>query len=76
MTLTAYDQVRAIVDDPDTFAERLHVRLTAHGISHNRLARQMNICPTQLSRWMTGRVRPNTLSMLKMDAAADQLIYG
>jgi len=76
VTLTAYAQAREAVGDPETYITRLKGRLLAHGISHRQLAKRMNMCPTQLSRWMSGRLQPSLQSMLRMDEAADHMIYG
>jgi transcriptional regulator with XRE-family HTH domain len=51
------------------------MRLTTHGVSHVDVARQMEVCPTQFSRWMTGRVNPSLESMLHMEQALDQILY-
>ena len=73
--MTLREQAHDVIGDPETYMRRLRITLDTHGISHARLARQMEVCPTQLSRWMAERVRPSMESMLRMDEALDALLY-
>ena len=62
--------------EADEYVALLKQKLLAHGVPHVDLARAAKVCPTQFSRWMTGRVRPGLESMVRLDKALDQVLYG
>lgn len=72
--MSIYQAALQSVGNPQTFSRRLDRTLRAHGISHARLARAANVCPTQLSRWMNGRAIPSLESMLALNDALDRVL--
>ena len=71
-----YQSALDSVGDRETFARRLSSTLKAHGFSHARLADEAGVCPTQLSRWMSGRSTPSLESMLMLNEALDRVLRG
>lgn len=74
--MSAYRQALAAVEPRETFMQRLHQTLSAHGIPHAKLAWYAGVCPTQLSRWMRGRSEPTLESLLLLDEALGKALYG
>ena len=74
--MSAYGNAVGAVHPRATFMERLDQTLKSHGVPHARLAIAAGVCPTQLSRWMRGRSIPTLESMLIMDEALDDVLYG
>lgn len=74
--MSNYRDALAAVAPRDTFMERVRRTLTTHGVTHAALAREIGVCPTQLSRWLRGRKQPSLESMLKIDEALNAVLYG
>ena len=62
--------------DPPNFMSALLRRLKLHEIKLADLARKAGMTQSQLSRYVTGRTEPSMETMLRLDEAADKLIYG
>ena len=73
--MTFYQDVLNMLGPRDTYGERLKLRLLVHGIKHAELAQEVGIDPARLSRYVTGRTRPDLETMLRLDEAVDELIY-
>lgn len=71
-----YGVVLAEIGRPDEFLEVLRRRLSVHGITHAAVAMRAGIDPSRLSRYMNRRRTPNLETCLRLDEAADKLIYG
>ena len=74
--MSIYQAALESVGNPQTYTNRLNITLVAHGISRAQLALKAGVCPTQLSRWMTGRSSPSLESMLKLNDALDRALSG
>lgn len=64
------------VEPRSTFMVRAALTMRAHDIPHTRLAEEIGVCPTQLSRWMRGDTQPSLESMLSVLAGLDRVLYG
>lgn len=71
-----YGVVLAEIGEPDDFMETLRRRLAMHGIPHAKVALEAGMDPSRVSRYMNRRRVPNLETCLRLDAAADKLIYG
>lgn len=64
-------QVTVTISVGGNYIEELSKRLTALEISHNALARQMDLSPSQVSRWFN---RPNMLPSMRSIANIERAI--
>lgn len=70
------DSIQARFGTPAEFIDRLKAALALHNIRHAHLAREAGVCPTQISRWFSGRVKPSLETMIRLDNALTRVLYG
>jgi len=51
-------------------------QLKVSGVSQRRVALAMGVDPADFSRWIRGRVRPNLESVVRIDSALNEVLYG
>lgn len=73
--MSLYQAALDSVEPRDTFMARVALTLRSHDISHAALAREIGVCPTQLSRWMRGQQAPCLESMLRVSAGLEEVLY-
>jgi transcriptional regulator with XRE-family HTH domain len=61
--------------NPERHIAQLRRTLELHHISQGELARAAGVCPTQVSRWLHGRVTPQLQSLIRLDEALSHLLY-
>jgi len=74
--MSELSDLKARYGDPTTFLNKVKTQLALHNIAQARLAIAAKVCPTQMSRWFTGRVDPTLESMMRIDEALTELLYG
>jgi transcriptional regulator with XRE-family HTH domain len=65
-------QITVTIPVGGSYVEELSKRLTKLEISHNALARQMGVAPSQVSRWFN---RPNMTPHMENIAKIEKAIY-
>jgi transcriptional regulator with XRE-family HTH domain len=65
-------QLTVTISVGGSYTNELKKRLREHGISHNALARQMGVPPSQVSRWFN---RPNMTPRMDSIAKIEKAIY-
>ena len=56
------------------YTEDLKKRLKKYGISQNRLAKQMGVAPSVLSRWFNSDIDPSMSSVTRIESALVELV--
>lgn len=74
--MTELNTIRERLGSPGEFVANVRRKLALHGIPQARLAERLGVPPSNLSRWLRGRVRPSLETMLRIEVAVDRLIYG
>ncbi len=52
-----------------SYIENLRARLQQYGISQNAVAREMQVTPSEFSRWMVGRITPRLDTVVRIEKA-------
>jgi transcriptional regulator with XRE-family HTH domain len=74
--MSVYNMALELIEPREVFASRLAGRLRLHGKTQADLSIMSGISAAQISRYMHGRAQPSMETMLRLEAAADKLIYG
>ena len=59
---------------PETFLANVQRWLLEHGLTQVELAREAGYDPSNVNRWLRGRVTPSVRNMMCLDEALERLI--
>jgi predicted transcriptional regulator len=74
-TMPARRQITVTIPIGGSYIAELGKRLDEYGISHNALARQMEVPPSQVSRWFNRpNMSPNMQNIAKIEQAIHEIL--